>query len=86
MLFVKSKLAIFLLEALGSPFCRHRLGGSKRIQNKHRQNTNWCEQNKDSWQHMEVTPVLLIAGKVCINISHDILKFSRYFEIFMYSF
>jgi hypothetical protein len=29
MLFVKSKVAIFLLEALGSPFCRHRLGGSE---------------------------------------------------------
>jgi len=45
-LFVKSKAAIFLLEALGSPFCRHRWGGSERIQNEHRQNTNWFKQKQ----------------------------------------
>jgi len=49
MLFVKSKAAMFLLDALGSPFCRHRWDGSERIQNLHRQNTNLFKQNKDSW-------------------------------------
>ena len=48
-LFVKSKAAIILLEALGSPFCRHRWGGSEKIQIVHKQNTNWFKQNKDSW-------------------------------------
>jgi len=35
---------------------------------------------------MEVTPVLIIVGELCSDISHDIWNFSRHFKIVMYLF